>query len=40
MRNSRSWSGEESTWEEKIIVIIDLIQNIEVQMKKLYKIPY
>ena len=33
LRNSRSWwSGEEAPWEKKIVLIIDLIQNIEVYM--------
>ncbi|XP_046140981.1 kinetochore-associated protein 1 isoform X1 [Osmia bicornis bicornis] len=38
MRNSRSWSGEESIWEEKIIVIIDLIQNIETKLQQVLEV--
>ncbi|XP_068973508.1 kinetochore-associated protein 1 isoform X2 [Bombus flavifrons] len=35
LRNSKSWwSGEEAPWEKKVILIIDLIQDIETKLQR------
>ncbi|CAK9795523.1 Kinetochore-associated protein 1 [Anthophora quadrimaculata] len=39
LRNSRSWwSGEEAPWEKRVVVIIDLIQNIETKLQQILEV--